>query len=790
MLVEGVLPLQAAEEKPEMVLQLGHRATVAALAFSRDVNTVVSAGDDKVIKIWDAATGGLKRELGSLGGREIDDVVSLSPDGTRAVTGAGVGPAFLGDLDGTTQSHKLMEAHNGLNHFAFSPDGQTLAASDETHITLWNAKDGKQLRVWKAHENSMTSLAFSSDGSTLISGGLDGAVRLWDASTGIRRRTWKLRRNAQPVVAFSSDGKWIAGGDGNAFVGFDASDEGAIPEGERVGEIRVWDARSGRLQATLYGDMAIRRLRFFSDGTQLGVQGGMKMRVFAVPSGKLLLNQTLGTIAPSSLAKVQEELKAQTSRSFHFMVEMMLGEMAISPDGKTVATAAVWASNPTETGGNDVLLWRRRDGKLQRRLRGFKFPVYAVASSPDEKFLVGAGAGVAVWDVANARLERAFSGDELTYDLPITSATWAQERALWLETSGFAPQAWRRENTTWRRALIQSPRAAKTKSPADDEYFDDALRELEQRTKVLTAGGRRENRIIAAIVEPTNDGREAVQLWRAKDGNWLRRILIPVNERTMGEPKTIALAPDGSTLAIGDHDALHIFETGSGRLRRSVPLPLSGRVQALAISPDNRTIAVASEASSFFDKREVAFVNLQTGRIEQSIATKNNFGNPIRALQFSPDGSTLIASGERRLRAWRLSASAHELIWDVASLLPNLEGGASSEICFWKEGRFVVSAGKDGAVEWRDARDGQLAATARLLEKGQWIFFTPEGFYNASPGAEKWIRWRVGNQLFRAEKFKAQFHQPTRVSARLAVLRMIFARPNPFDWPGGFVPQL
>ncbi len=48
-----------------------------------------------------------------------------------------------------------------------------------------------------------------------------------------------------------------------------------------------------------------------------------------------------------------------------------------------------------------------------------------------------------------------------------------------------------------------------------------------------------------------------------------------------------------------------------------------------------------------------------------------------------------------------------------------------------------------------------------------WIAYTPDGYYDGSPGAAKFIRWRVGDQLYPAAKFETQFHRPDLVRKAL-----------------------
>ena len=86
--------------------------------------------------------------------------------------------------------HKLtLEGHTeGVLSVAFSPDGSTLVSGgndftiqiyDDT-IRLWDANTGEPLQTLKGHKSGVTSLAFSLDGSsTLASGSWDRTVQVW-----------------------------------------------------------------------------------------------------------------------------------------------------------------------------------------------------------------------------------------------------------------------------------------------------------------------------------------------------------------------------------------------------------------------------------------------------------------------------------------------------------------------------------------------------------------------------------------------------------------------------------
>jgi WD40 repeat protein len=66
---------------------------------------------------------------------------------------------------------------------AFSSDGKTIASGGQDGLVrLWDSKTGKSLLTLRGHTEDVMSVAFRADGKQLASGSRDGTVRLWDIS--------------------------------------------------------------------------------------------------------------------------------------------------------------------------------------------------------------------------------------------------------------------------------------------------------------------------------------------------------------------------------------------------------------------------------------------------------------------------------------------------------------------------------------------------------------------------------------------------------------------------------
>jgi guanine nucleotide-binding protein subunit beta-2-like 1 protein len=175
-----------------------HADWVSCVQFSPNVlqPTIISAGWDKVVKIWTLGDEfRLKKNL--VGHTGYINTVTVSPDGSLCASGGKDGTAMLWDLMDGVHLYSL-DAGDIINTLCFSPNRYWLCAGTDSGIIIWDletkavvAKMDNSHYVYK-QEGSMysknphpgcTCLAWSADGSILYAGYTDNIIRVFAASS-------------------------------------------------------------------------------------------------------------------------------------------------------------------------------------------------------------------------------------------------------------------------------------------------------------------------------------------------------------------------------------------------------------------------------------------------------------------------------------------------------------------------------------------------------------------------------------------------------------------------------
>lgn len=189
------------------VVLRGHKRVVRSIAFSADGKGVVTCGDDRTLRWWNAKTGEEMGVQSTAGVLFQCDVKS----GLIAVAAGKLG-VELWDISTRDQIRSICGGSH-VSRLSISPEGRFIATSGPSHkdslIRIWDTTSGELRESFGAgHNDRVSRLAFSPDGKLLASSNLNGRVTLWDSATG--EQLDLARGGCTSGLQFSPDGKRLA----------------------------------------------------------------------------------------------------------------------------------------------------------------------------------------------------------------------------------------------------------------------------------------------------------------------------------------------------------------------------------------------------------------------------------------------------------------------------------------------------------------------------------------------------------------------------------------------------
>jgi WD40 repeat protein len=608
---------------------------------------------------------------------------------------------------------------DGITAVAFSSDGtKVLTGSVDKTARLWHVDSGREIRAFAGHTDRVTSVAFSPDGKQVLTGSNDKTARLWDAGNGklLRelRHGWFVR-----AVAFSPNGKQIVTG---------CEDSTA----------RLWNANSGtQIRAFIGHRGAVTAVALSADGTRLftgaaftgevdkGSGTAWTARLWDTGNGRLL--RGFKVMSTFMLAPAGKGIVPGVGRVAPH--EGPVHAVAISPDSKYVLAADT--------------VWEGATGREVYKLQGLKDEVGAAAFSPDGTQILTAADTTCLWDAATGKKIHTLG------EVNLLRVSYSPDGKKAIE---LAKGSWRKQGRAMAAAFSPDGKLVLTGNTEDTA------------ARLWDAASGQEVRAVAGMLAPVNSVAFAANGQQLLTGSAdktarLRDVVSGKVIHTLAHADfvtAVAISPDGKLLATGSgrpgrrfgaENRADLWDAVSGK--RINVLGHNTQVTAVAFSSEGRQLLTAGSGDDPLQLWNV-FGHARKPAFGGKVSSKKALNVGISAWALSADGKrALVAKGHVNYNTW-LARDVE--LWDrdrgtpiqTFKRPPVDHGFAVLAMAIAADGKQILTAAGDWIRLW-DVASGQQISAFKAHDKGpkspvETLAFSPDGKQILAGSADKMAR--------------------------------------------------
>jgi WD40 repeat protein len=534
------------------------------------------------------------------------------------------------------------------------------------------------------HRGIITGLAFTPDGRQIVSAGRDRVVRVWDWKSGKTVRTIRGQVGLEPW----SDGTIYAAAlspDGHWLA---VGGRMAVGTESNPPMARIYDFPTGKLLTLLRGDRhgaQVRRLAFSPDGKRLISQefGGVA-RVWDVASGRLQHRLGHGvTIDGVGFTRDGRAVTGADDTTVRLWLADGSEDFRLAGHKDRVSALAVSPMDGTVVSGDWSGEIRRREsetGNPVRMLAKQRAPVEALHISPNGRWLL--------------------SADQF--------ADWVYGARVWELPTGREVHAYAgHDNTVFALATSPDSRYAAT---GGGSRFAIHVWELETGARSKTQDGK------PLALEGTGappwavgfseDGQNIAWGRTSTKENWTPmefRLRLPAAGRSLGAPEPLGSGADAGFLRVRTSHGAYTFA--------------------------RRTLGEGANSPGVLEIKK-------DGQVTASVELSRGEGQRKGVDTFTPDGQTIISGS---LGGWisplTLEGKRHPMFIG--------HEGQILAVATSPDGRFLVSGSADQTVRLWNLETREPIVTLFHGIDGEWVMWTPQGYYTGSPGADKIVGWQI-----------------------------------------------
>ena len=572
------------------------------------------------------------------------------------------------------ERQQLVGHEDKVNVVAFSPDGsQILTGSDDRTLRLWNSQGEPIGQPFQGHTDAVTTAAFMpplkrGKGGIIASGSADRTIRLWDTQGNPLGKPFVGHEDAVTAIAFSN---------ANSHAPEFSSGDRVSPNGQLIasssddGTIRLWDIKGNPIGQPFRGhEDGITAIAFNPTPLGKGGEGGI-----------------IASASKDRTVRVWNLRGNQVIRPWRKHQDLV-NAVAFSPDGKLIAS-----------GGDDekIRLWDLQGNLVAEPFIGHVGIIWSLAFSQDGKMIVSASSDrtIRFWDLQGNEVKPPLKGH---LGLINSVAINAEADRVVSSSNDDTVRLWQ----------------------IDDNPVSKVLRGHEGHVKSVAVSS--DGKLIVSAGQDST-----VRLWDSSG--------IPVGKPLIGHQDvvdTVAISQDNLIVSGSRDKTIRLWDIQGN----SIGQPLVGHEDKLTSVAINDNLIISGS-----EDRSIRLWDIQ----DNSIDTITGHEDGVTSVAISPDGRQVAsASRDRTVRIWDLESKQELQSWS------KLYDSEVTSINFSPDGGKIVGGSRDGTMRVIDLKNNSVSKPF-IGHEGivNSAVFSPNGKQIISGSRDRTVRiWDTkGNQL-------------------------------------------
>ena len=618
-----------------------------------------------------------------------------------------------------------------------------ISSGEDKVIKIWDVKLNTLIKTLSGHTRGIKKIALSPDDKYIVSGSIDKTIKIWD----FEKEIFSLPGDAYSAdyVGFSTDGKYI------------------FTCGTNNLKTSIWDLSTKKIKMKLDNNYAFKGVASSPDGKLIALIGGNSV-LKTTNDFQTIKKLDINFIEFIDFSSDSKKILSSTRNGMQ-IIDVKTGNI-LKKISKSSVLKALFINNGkrivSKDYSSDIKIWDIEKCEIIKILKSHEKKVTDIFVSEDGKKLVSASEdnSIKLWDLDTYELINTFKSRSYAVNSIAvskdgkTAVTGGTDKILrvWDFLNAKLAYSFTKNSDEIMGIAISPDQENFMVSERNMKYFD-----IKSGENIKTYEGQRY--YFGAPVLFTSNGKYILTCNRnyeilfmdLSSGKTIRKF-----SGHNGQIKSLSFSPDEKYFVSSANDfKVKFWNLSISSNELSTLSDHTSEVNAVEFSPDGKYIASGSIDGTLI----ISEIDYDAGFLR---SIKKYKTRSISSLAYTPNGeNVIIGSYDKTVSVFSLDKGKETDVFD---------GHFSTvrKVTVSNDGKYIFSTSWDSTTKIWNLETKKEVAMLVGFSDGEWIIITPEGYFNSSKNAAKYLTVKIDNNYYTMDNYLETFFRPDLVKMALA----------------------